>query len=265
MVRKLLTIFFTLLMVGGFGFGLYQMNVFHVRSQVVSYQNARTTKVIKTAVTGEKRQAIAELLMKQTHSDEGLTKQGFVAVPSVGILQPIFDSAYTDKGLNAGANYANRSEVDPTGQNIPVMGQGNYGLASHNFNDGHTGFSPLQEKLDQDDPYLVNGKFGTSDWLDGKAVYLANGDHIYEYTISGQDLVKKGTISVLNPTADPEVTIITCLFPSTEYRIITHAKLTKSWDWQNAPAVVVNYFDLTVQKTNAHLNSFNPGEEEGVN
>ena len=82
--------------------------------------------------------------MKQTHANEGLTKQGFVSVPTVGILQPIFNNAYTNGGLNAGANYANRSEVDPDGKNKPKMGVGNYGLASHNFNDGITGFSALQ-------------------------------------------------------------------------------------------------------------------------
>ena len=74
-------------------------------------------------------------------------------------------------------------------------------------------------------------------------------------------VVKKGTVSVLNPTNQAKATIITFLFPSTDYRIITNASLVNSWNWQDVPDKVANYFDLTVQKTNAHANWYNPGTE----
>ena len=243
----------------------YQSNWFSSRNAVTKYATAHTTVVSNKHLSSQKREAIASLIMKQTHASEGLTKQGFVSVPTVGILQPIFDNAYSNKGLNAGANYANRSAVDPTGQNKPVMGDGNYGLASHNFNDGKTGFSALQENLNNDAPYLVNGELKGSNWLNGQSVYLANDDNVFEYRITGQDLVRKDTTEVLNPTSYAKTTIISCLFPSTEYRIITNATLKNKWSWETVPDKVATYFDLAVQKTNAHANWFNPGEEEGNN
>lgn len=229
--------------------------------QHVAYRRAQQT----TSLSAKKRQRIRQQVMRQTQQDQGLTKQGFVSVPKVGILQPVFNDAYSQKGLAAGANYANRSEVDPAGKQRPQMGKGNYGLASHNFYDGKTGFSPLQQNLKDDAPYIVKGKHQTNHWLDGQAIYLANQQVIYVYRITGQEVVSATDIKVLNPTQTAQVTIITCLYPSTQYRIITRGQLQHQYHWQTAPAKVVGYFDLTAQKTNARVNWYNPGTEEGVN
>ncbi|MFR6597816.1 MAG: hypothetical protein ACLUQC_11160 [Lactococcus raffinolactis] len=35
----------------------------------------------------------------------GLDKQGFVAIPARNILLPIYNNAYSNKGLNAGADW----------------------------------------------------------------------------------------------------------------------------------------------------------------
>lgn len=102
------------------------------------------------------RNKIRKQLMRKTQT--GLQKQGFISIPVVGILEPIFDNAYSERGLRAGANYANRTQLVPDGEQVPVMGKGNYGLASHNFDDGLTGFSGLQQNYQDDSPYLVNGK-----------------------------------------------------------------------------------------------------------
>jgi Sortase (surface protein transpeptidase) len=261
-IRYVLSIVLIVVMVCVLG---YQYNWFSSRNAIVKYQTEHTVITSNKHLSLHKRSAIAEKLMYQTQANEGLTKQGFVSIPSVGILQPIFDDAYSTKGLNAGANIANRSQTDPEGKIKPQMGEGNYGLASHNFNDGKTGFSALQQYLNKDEPYLINGKEGSDKWLNGKAVYLANGSKIYKYKITGQTTVTKDDVAVLNPSSTAKVTIISCLFPSTDYRIITNAKLNKTWNWKTAPDQVVTYFDLTMQKTNAHASWFNPGEEEGVN
>lgn len=266
MIRKIIRGLLLLICLGSLGYIGYQYNWLNVRSNVTRYQTThQVAKLSHSKVSQGTRQRIERQIMRQTQSGQDLTKQGFVSIPNVGILQPIFNDAYSDKGLAAGANYANRSAVDPDGKNIPVMGQGNYGLASHNFNDGKTGFSALQDKLNEDAPYLVNGKLKGSNWLKGKMLYLANDKGIYAYKMGRQTLVNEDDVSVLNPTKKPVVTIISCLFPSTQYRIITNAKLTKTYTWQKAPAKVVNLFDLEKQNTNVHASWFNPGTEEGVN
>lgn len=209
------------------------------------------------------RSTIKRMVMRNTTTN--LKKQGFISIPSLDILLPIYNDAYSNRGLNAGANYANRSEMDPEGLQIPKMGKGNYGLAAHNFNDGITGFSSLQEKRNNDLPYLINGKTGTSHWLKGTKVYMADEVGIYEYQILKQTVVLKTNVSVLNPKGDTRLTIISCLFPSTEYRIITIALLDNSYSWETAPASIVNLFNLHVKNTNARANWWNPGTEEGAN
>jgi len=244
---------------------LYHDNTWSLQTKILNYvqdyerqKSDREAKQDKTS-----RADIAKMVMRQAVS--GLDKQGFVAIPSRNILLPIYNNAYSDKGLNAGANYANKSAVDPTGKNKPVMGQGNYGLAAHNFNDGQTGFSGLQQETNHDTPYLQNGQLKGSNWLNGQKVLLANGQGIFDYKITGQTLVTSKEVSVLNPTKNAEVTIISCLFPSTNYRIITHAKLKKTYTWDNAPQQLVKEFNLKVKNTNAHVSWWNPGVEEGAN
>lgn len=92
------------------------------------------------------------------------------------------------------------------------MGRGNYGLASHNFYDGKTGFNPLQQNLKQDTPYIVDGKKQDNDWLNKERIYLADKKGIYEYRIVRQHVVKPDDVSVLNPTKQARVSIITCLY-----------------------------------------------------
>ena len=250
------------------GFGiqtLYKDNTWLLQTRTLKYvQNYERQKSDRQAnLDKTSRSDIAKMVMRQAVS--GLDKQGVVAIPSRNILLPIYNDAYSDKGLNAGANYANKSAVDPLGKNKPIMGQGNYGLAAHNFNDGQTGFSGLQQETNHDTPYLQNGQLKGSNWLNGQKVLLANGQGIFDYKITGQTLVTPKEVSVLDPTKNAEVTIISCLFPSTNYRIITHAKLKNTYTWDNAPQQLVKEFNLKVKNTNAHVSWWNPGVEEGAN
>ncbi|MCK8605666.1 class A sortase [Leuconostoc citreum] len=244
---------------------LYQNNTWSVQTKVLkpiqSYERQKSNRAASTDTTS--RADIAKMVMRQAVS--GLEKQGFVSIPSQNILLPIYNDAYSDKGLNAGADYANKSEFDPSGDKKPVMGQGNYGIAAHNFNDGQTGFSSLQQETNHDFPYLNQGQLKGSNWLNGQTVLLANAQGIYDYRITGQTLVAPETVSVLNPTDDTKVTIISCLFPSTNYRIITHATLKRTYTWDNAPQHLAREFNLKVKNTNAHASWWNPGIEEGAN
>lgn len=262
--KILLQILLSIIILCSISYICYQQNWFDVHNKIV--QEIRSHRVVvddnkKMSLVDRKR--IRQRLMRETQTD--LKKQGFVSIPVVGILEPIFNDAYSEKGLQAGANYANRSSIDPTGKQVPVMGQGNYGLASHNFDDGLTGFSGLQQNYQNDSPYLVDGRRQKSNWLNKQAIYLANSDGIFEYRIKQQRLVKADDVSVLDPSQKAQVTIITCLFPSTAYRITTIGQLKKSYTWDKAPGHIINYFDLTKQKTNAHVDWYNPGVEEGVN
>jgi len=243
----------------------YQNNFLGIYNKILHQTEPAKSRVILTSANKAKRMQIKRMVMRQTQRNKHLNKQGFISIPKVGILEPIFNSAYTETGLKVGANYANKSAVDPAGNKIPKMGAGNYGVASHNFNDGKTGFSGLQENLNQDAPYLIKNKLHGSNWLNGQPIYLANQNGIYEYQIKKQILVTSNNIKILNPTKRAQVTIISCLYPSTQYKIITIGEFKRKYSWITAPAKIVNFFDLQKQPTNAHVNWYNPGTEEGSN
>lgn len=194
------------------------------------------------------RQQIAGKISAQDQSAKGLTKQGFVAIPKLSILLPIYDNAYSAVALNVGANTAQK------GTPVPTMGQGNYTLAAHNWDNGYTAFSALQQKLNQNAPYYQNGQAGNSSWLNGQSIYLANGDGVFTYQITGQVGVDENDGSVLNPDDRDDdkakITIITCLFPDTTKRIITNAKFMKFESWADASNDEVGYFDTKKQKIN---------------
>lgn len=255
-----------LIVMGSLGLMAYTANVFDIQALVSRYRNQYESQQIqKKAMIKVDRIQIKKMVMRDQNQKDNFKKIGFVAIPSRTILLPIYNDAYSAAGLNLGADYANRYDQDPTGQNVPVMGRGNYGLAAHNFNDGKTGFGGLQKDLNADAPYLVDGKLGGSNWLNGQFVYMANQKGIYQYKINNQVTEEETASEVLSPTEKPTLTIISCLFPTTSKRIITRAELNKSYSWQTAPSKIVGYFNLKVQNTNARADWFNPGIEEGAN
>lgn len=244
---------------------MYKNNIFSVQTKILpiiqTYNRKKNTYEVSLDKTS--RAEIAQMVMRQAVT--GLDKQGFVAIPSLNILLPIYTDAYSKKGLDAGADYANKSAADTEGLNTSIMGKGNYGLAAHNFNDGQTGFSALQKKINHDWPYIQDKKLKGSDWLNSKNILLANAHGIYNYKITGQTVVTPKTVSVIDRTKKAKVTIIRCLFPSSNYRIITHGQLSEAYTWKNAPRKFVNEFNLKVKYTNAHAEWWNPGIEEGAN
>lgn len=253
-----------------------QTNFLNIRGwfmkQQQSWAQKKSEKAAKQAdkdgMSKQVRLKIKKMVMR--NAQPGFKKQGFVSIPSVNILEPIYNDAYSAKGLSIGAAVANRSEEDPSGTKMPVMGKGNYGLAAHNFNDGKSGFSPLQEVLNQAKPYLIwhadkTATLAGSDWLNDKHVYLAGPNGVFDYKIVSQKTVSKTQVSVLNQSKDGKLTIISCLFPDTAYRIITTAKLDEKYTWTNAPASVVQNFDLRQHNTNTYAGWYVGGVEEGAN
>lgn len=198
----------------------------------------------------KERKAIADAVGKEDQKGLGLNKQGYVAMPKLSILLPIYDNAYSKVALDKGANTAQKN-----GQAVPVMGQGNYTLAAHNWDNGYTGFSALQEKLKQNAPYEdASGNLGTSSWVNGEKIYLANKNGIYVYKITGQTTVDQDDARVLGSDEridnKAKLTIVTCLFPDTTKRIITNAVYEKYESWEKAKSKDVALFDLKKQKTN---------------
>lgn len=89
------------------------------------HEQERKTANKKALEDTTSRALIRKMVMR--NATKNFEKQGFVSITSTNILLPIYNDAYSDEGLNLGANYANKSEKDPEGKQKPVMGQGNYG------------------------------------------------------------------------------------------------------------------------------------------
>lgn len=261
--RHALTVFVIYLAVAFGGLAIYLSNP--VQNHIQSNRQIHNEKVVKQKIKHDttSNEQIKNMVMR--NAAKGFEKQGMVAIPNRHILMPIYNDAYSTEGLNIGADYANRTTADPQGKNIPVMGQSNYGLAAHNFNDGVTGFSALQQYRNDSKGYVSNGQYIDNNWLNGKDILLANDKGIFVYKITTQHVVDKTNVDVLNPTDKPEVTIISCLFPNTNYRIITKGQMVKSYDWNKAPKKYSQKFNLKLQNTNARADWFNPGVEEGAN
>ncbi|CAK8053695.1 sortase domain-bontaining protein [Eupransor demetentiae] len=199
--------------------------------------------------SNKQRDEIKDKVMKNDAKKLNLTKQGWVAFPDFDIFMPIYDNAYSAAALNAGANTSQKGSTP-----VPTMGEGNYTLAAHNWDDGQTGFSALQQYKGQNSPYLVQGQTGGSDWLNGKKIYMANAKGIYTYTLKTQTTVDENDVAPLDVNAringKPKLTIISCLFPNIDYRIITNAQYTDFVSWKKAPDKLIAQFDSSKHRDN---------------
>lgn len=215
--------------IGSGGYYLYMQDVGNVRQRVVNHQRAVTVD----DQTVPNRNAVRDQAVKNDYEQRGWQRLGTIAIPKLSIRLPIYDQPYNAAALKIGAQQIKarkaKTEIDTT------IGTGNFILAAHNYADGKTMFSALQQMANKDAPYLVNDQLGHNDWLNGSKLYLANDRGVYEYRIDDQYTVKKDDLNVLQNTDDAVVNIVTCLYPSDEYRIITHASLVKQWDWQTVP------------------------------
>lgn len=159
--------------------------------------------------------------------------EGTIVIPALNIRQNIYSQSNSE-ALNKGAEQLRNSAYQLK------FGEGNLVLAAHNYNDNHRGFSRLQQNTNQDAPYLVNDQRNSNNWLNGTEILIVNSDRIYVYSIDGQNTVRASDTSVLEQTTNRELNLITCLFPSDQYRIVTHANQTGSFTWEQAPQLLKN-------------------------
>lgn len=154
--------------------------------------------------------------------------EGTVIIPQLSIRENIY-SQDDQQALNKGAEHLANNGIQF------ALGQGNLVLAAHNYNDSKSRFSRLQENSNQDYPYLVCNKKGSDSWLNGTIIFIANSKNIFVYQVDDQKTVKADDTNVLDQSNLNELTLITCLFPSDQYRIITHAKQIHAYTWEKTP------------------------------
>lgn len=215
----------------------YSSNVYGIKQTAINKN--RVPLFSKSMVS---RQQIVNEVTSNKFANKDWHRHGTIVIPSLQIALPIYDQPYNQDALKIGAQQINPEN----GQHQAVdtaMGNGNLILVAHNYNDSKTMFSALQQNINQNKPYLVNGSLGNNNWLNGRHVYTANDSGIYDYVIDSQNAIYKTDLSVVGDHHKNELNIITCLYPADNNRIATHAYLNRHWNWQEAPRKLVSYFD----------------------
>ncbi|MGX5378218.1 class A sortase [Ligilactobacillus sp. LYQ135] len=213
---------------------LYQQNIGNFK-QFIAIKCRQKMSYNNTPTTPQKIDGIAEGVIDNTTD---FTKLGEIAIPKLGILLPIYNRPYDQTALNKGAQQMPTNSGD-----IDTLGHGNLVIVGHNYNDGHSDFSALQEYINNNQPYLKNNQCHINNWINGQKIYIATSQKIFEYSISKQYLIKEDNTDVLNDSNDAQINLITCLEPNDQYRIITTGTLEAQWDWKTAPVSIINYFN----------------------
>lgn len=243
-INKLILGFFIAgIWIGSIIFFLYSINAFNWRTQVVQQQQPKITTTAKH-INNKKIKAI-QASATDSHV-KNLEKRGLISIPSLNIFEPVYNDAYSNYGLKYGANQVMNNHAT----SLTAFGINNVVIASHNYSNGKTGFSPLQQKINRNDPYIIDGLLHDNSWLNGKRVYLANHQGIYVYQITRQYAAKRTNRVPLNQSKSPKLTLLTCLEPNDSFRIVTEAKLINAYPWDKAPNKLINYFDTDVNSTN---------------
>lgn len=214
---------------------ILKFNVGNIQQKIAS--NAQQKMLIEPVfVTKEKVSKVQETVVD---SPKGLQKVGEIAVPKLGILMPIYNQPYNKKALEKGSQ-----QMSTISGQTSTLGVNNFIVVGHNYADGHSAFSALQENLNQDQPYLQKGQKSSDDWLNGQQIYVANKNNIYDFQIDRQYLIDESDQRVLQDSKQAEINLITCLEPSDQYRIVTHGVLKQKWNWEQAPLNIIDYFNL---------------------
>lgn len=226
------------------GYYIYSANLFN-STQAVASSSHKPLVVSDSKVPDSHVETIHQEAIKNDQAN--LNRVGTVAVPDLGILLPIYNKPYDEQALLVGAQQLEAKGKDA---DQATIGKGNFLLVAHNYTDGKKMFSPLQQNIGLNAPYLVNRHAQDNHWLDGKKIYLANDKGLYEYTIDVQRTIPGYKTDIQNNTDKPEINVITCLEPDDSWRIDTHGNLSQKWSWDQAPSNIVSYFDLSKQQFN---------------
>ena len=157
--------------------------------------------------------SIAEVLKAQTKVGE-IPVIGSIVVPSVDLQLPIV------KGVGNAALAVGAGTMKPNQK----LGQGNYALAGHYFEEKDILFSPLYK-----------AKIGDT-------IYLTDLTNIYEYKLTSKDIIAATDVYVINDIPNKTVlTLITCAESGTK-RLAIQADFIKQYPFNEAPAKVAETF-----------------------
>lgn len=184
----------------------------YTREDILNNQNAEAT------FDFDQVSAIStEAVLQDQFSDSSFAVIGAVAVPDVGINLPIF------KGLEYNALFYGAGTTSPD----QVMGQGNYGLASHRAANRDLLFRPLTQ--------VSNGQI----------IYLTDLATIYTYIIYNIEIVQPSEISVLDEVPGKVVTtLVTCGDGAGTNRLIVQGELQATTPIDEASDAMLSAFSI---------------------
>lgn len=157
--------------------------------------------------------SIAEVLKAQTQLDN-LPVIGSIAVPTVELSLPIIKGVgNASLAVGAGTMKANQT-----------LGQGNYALAGHYFENKDILFSPL-----------YNATIGD-------AIYVTDLTTIYEYKLTTKKVIAATDVYVIDDIPNQTIlTLITCADNGTK-RLAIHADFVEQYPLNDAPAKLSEAF-----------------------
>ncbi|MFJ7407879.1 MULTISPECIES: class A sortase [unclassified Lysinibacillus] len=157
--------------------------------------------------------SIAEVLKAQTQIDN-LPVIGSIVIPNVDMHLPIIKGVgNASLAVGAGTMKSNQK-----------LGQGNYALAGHYFEEKNILFSPL---------YKANI---------GDVIYITDLENIYEYKLTTKKVIAATDVYVIDDIPNQTVlTLITCADNGTK-RLAIHADFVEQYPLNNAPAKLSEAF-----------------------
>lgn len=207
---------------------MYQHDVGQIRQHQANAQRRQTQ-----LATNRHRQRAQTTNRTNNYADRGWRRLGTVVVPSLHIVLPIYDQPMSKTALAIGAQQLSSNNGQQKVSN--ALNSGDTVLIAHNYADAKTMFSPLQQFVNEDRPYLVNRQSHANSWLKGRQAIVADAQGITVYQLGKQKAVKATDLHVAHSSKHNELRLITCLYPSDNYRIVTYGTESHRYSWTQAP------------------------------
>lgn len=181
----------------------HQLNTTEISAEEIEKNNQTDADYIFEDVQSL---SIAEVLKAQTKANK-MPVIGSIAVPSVDMQLPILKGVgNTALAVGAGTMKPNQS-----------LGQGNYALAGHYFEEKDILFSPLYKASI------------------GDSVYITDLTNIYEYQLTTKKVIAATDVYVIDDIPDKTVlTLITCADNGTK-RLAIQADFIQQYPFDEAP------------------------------
>lgn len=148
---------------------------------------------------------------------KGLPVIASVAVPDVGICLPVFNGLQND-GLYYGAGTLSPDQL---------MGEGNYGIASHRSDRADLLFTPLEEVTP------------------GDKIYLTDLTNVYTYVVVWKEKIDPSSVEVLDVVPGKRlVTLLTCGDIYATTRLVVQGELADVTSMDKISDAAANAFNL---------------------